>query len=346
MIPAKLLTIADCKEKKLPAEKDIRSAQRSIRTNPANKPAIARQDHAMRSFLTPQRIAALTSRLWPTTGVNLTVSFLDSTDLPTQKKIVEFANHWGLSGRGNVKFSLTSDKLADVRIITQTNDGYWSYVGQDIREVDQSSPTMTLSGFNVKYTDDSEFYRVVEHEFGHTLGFVHEHERPAIIELLNPIGVYKWAEETQGWDKQTVNEQILTPLNESLLSATAADVKSVMEYDFPGTWNGVNVTKSGQSIVSAEKIDSYDEHLIAKLYPQQVIPPVPPVPPPPPKPVNPWDVTWKACMDVTNKLMRAPYNYSSLKAMLKSTALLGFMYNEALRGTSEEQIVKDVLQRI
>jgi len=51
-------------------------------------------------------------------------------------------------------------------------------------------------------------------------------------------------------------------------------------------------------------------------------------------------------MDVTNKLMRAPYNYSSLKAMLKSTALLGFMYNEAIKGVSEEQIVKDVLQRI
>lgn len=350
----KLLTIADCKTKILPQDKDIESAMRSIRGNPANKPAI-RTDlrKTVRGLLTPAHIAAMTSRLWPTTGVNLTVSFpFDSTDRATQQKIVEFANHWGTQGRGNVKFSLTSDKAANVRIITQTNDGYWSYIGRDIEQVPTNEPTMTLSEMSVRSTPDSEFYRVVEHEFGHTLGFMHEHERPSVISLFNPAGVYKWAEETQGWDKQTVDEQILTPLNEALLTATSADTKSVMEYDFPGTWNGVNVTKNGQPIISADQIDSYDAQLVANLYPQPVKP-LPPVSPPPisppvsPPPVkNPWQVAMAAYHDVIQKLMIAPYNWPYWRAISKATQFLGFMYNEANRNISELQIVRDVLSRI
>ena len=70
-------------------------------------------------------------------------------------------------------------------------------------------------------TPDSEFYRVVRHEAGHTLGFPHEHMRKAIVERLDREKVIADYMRSQGWTRQEVIDQVLTPLEESSLLGTA-----------------------------------------------------------------------------------------------------------------------------
>ena len=70
-----------------------------------------------------------------------------------------------------------AESRAQVRIARTREDGYWSYLGTDILSIDASQQTMNLDSFSMN-TPDSEFYRVVRHETGHTLGFPHEHTQP------------------------------------------------------------------------------------------------------------------------------------------------------------------------
>ena len=60
------------------------------------------------------------------------------------------------------------------RRISRGSEGYWSYLGTDIRLIPRNRPTMNLQGFTMN-TSESEYKRVVRHETGHTLGFPHEH---------------------------------------------------------------------------------------------------------------------------------------------------------------------------
>jgi hypothetical protein len=60
------------------------------------------------------------------------------------------------------------------RQISRGSEGYWSYLGTDIRLIPWNRPTMNLQGFTMN-TSESEYKRVVRHETGHTLGFPHEH---------------------------------------------------------------------------------------------------------------------------------------------------------------------------
>ena len=92
---------------------------------------------------------------------------------------------------------------------------------------------MNLDSFTMN-TPDSEFHRVVRHETGHTLGFPHEHMRKAIIDRIDREKAIKEFMRTQGWSRQEVIEQVLTPFETSALKATAVtDENSIMCYDFP-----------------------------------------------------------------------------------------------------------------
>src|SRR5678815_5822424 len=127
------------------------------------------------STLQPQHLAVMRGKMWPSNGVELTVSFpFDSTPQNVQEKIVSVANHW--NKYCNIKFRLTTDPKAQIRI-ARVNDGYWSYVGTDILHIPFNQPTMNLQGFTIN-TPDSEYLRVVIHEFGHCgIGAPHEHMR-------------------------------------------------------------------------------------------------------------------------------------------------------------------------
>jgi len=238
----------------------VSAAAIAHKVNPANRPQAEMLARVLPNFKpTPQHIAAMTTKYWQSGSVNLSVTFLDISDEALRAKILEHMNAWNQSS--NVTFTET-DSEGQVRIATLAGDGYWSYVGTDILSIDADKPTMNLDSFSLD-TPDSEYARVVRHETGHTMGFVHEHVRRELVDLIDPDKAYAYFLETQGWDKAMVDQQVLTPIEESSLTGTdPADPDSIMCYQFPGT-----ITKDGNPIVGGLDIDATDFEFAAKLYP-------------------------------------------------------------------------------
>lgn len=259
--------------KYLPAHQEIAAAATAVAENPANRPAVnmlARQG----VVLPPEHLALLTSRYWGSGGVKLTVGFLEPIQDDLANRIVSHMNAW--NQYANVRFtrSATSPQVR----ITRSGDGYWSYLGTDIQHIPANQPTMCLEAFTMQ-TPESEYHRVVRHETGHTLGFPHEHLRAQIINRLDPEKTIAYFMQTQGWSRQMVIDQVLTPLDESQLKETsAADEQSIMTYQLPGI-----ITKDGQPIVGGTDIDANDQQFVATIYPKPSAPPPPPPPGPPKK---------------------------------------------------------------
>lgn len=251
----------------LPSQHRNDAAKTAIEINPANAPR-RRDLHSMANTLgvsVPQMIAAITSKYWGAGGVKLGVSFMEPTTPTLQNLIISHMNAW--NQWANVTFAPSSS--GEVRI-SRGSGGYWSYLGTDILHIPASEPTMNLEGF-VLNTPVSEYKRVVRHETGHTLGFPHEHMRKEIIAQLDSNKTIAYFEADQGWSKQEVLDQVLTPLDDSTLMETPADVLSIMCYQLPGS-----ITISGKPIPGGIDIDPTDGAFAAKLYPKASAPPVNP----------------------------------------------------------------------
>lgn len=258
-----------CVPKYLPTKQQRQEAALlAIQYNPVNRPAI---------FVPKDRLAVLTSKYWQPAGHMFTVGFpFDQTPADVQKKIVEYLNKW--SATANVSFVLSSVD-PEVRIARE-DDGYWSYLGVDILSIPRNQPTMNLQGFTMR-TPEAEWNRVVPHEAGHTLGFPHEHMRKQIVDRLDANKTIAWGRRELGWDRNTVIQQILTPVSESSIMGTPnADEDSIMCYQLPGS-----ITKDGRPIRGGAKITDADAQFISTIYPSVIGPP-----PPPPPPGGKWSV--------------------------------------------------------
>ncbi len=228
----------------------VEAARIAISIEPRNK---------YRGVGSPEKLALVTDRKWHSKGVRLTVGFLDSPPQDLQTRILLHMNAWAKTA--NVSFTPSSNS-PQVRI-TRDPTGYWSYLGTDILSIPSGQATMNLQDFTMN-TPESEFHRVVRHETGHTLGFPHEHMRKQLVSLLNRSKTITYFMSTQGWSRQEVIDQVLTPLDDKKLTETPlADQNSIMCYQIPGS-----LTKSGQPILGGVDIDDSDYAFAAKIYPK------------------------------------------------------------------------------
>jgi Astacin (Peptidase family M12A) len=256
-------TILTCTPKSLPKTQILPAAQTAVGINPLNRPHVHRLA-AMMGMAPPDkmRIAVVTSKYWGAGGVRLTVGFLDTNEAALRNRILQHMNAW--SERINANFVLTNGADdADVRIARVAGDGYWSYVGTDIRHIARGKPTMNLDSFTMS-TSESEYHRVVRHETGHTLGCPHEHMRRALVNKIDPDKAITYFGQTQGWTADEVRAQVLTPLEDAKLRGTSfADEHSIMCYQIPGV-----ITKDGKPIIGGTDIDASDFDFMAGVYPK------------------------------------------------------------------------------
>jgi hypothetical protein len=249
-----------CTPKLLPKKLAIAAARTAVAENPVNAPLLHGPARAaLRGVpLEPQHIALLTSKYWGPQQRQLTVSFMDQTPADLRDRILSHMNAW--SQRCGISFAFTQG-AGDVRI-SRGGGGYWSYLGTDVKHIPQGRQTMNLQAFTMQ-TPESEYKRVVRHETGHTLGFPHEHMRREIVQRIDPQKAIAYFGRTQGWDAQTVREQVLTPLDEASLMATPADETSCMAYQLPGS-----ICKDGRPVVGGLDINESDCAFAERVYPK------------------------------------------------------------------------------
>jgi hypothetical protein len=252
-----------CGLKALPKSKLVAAAQKAVEINPANHPAThlwaMSGVGAAASTLPPEAIAVLTTKYWGTGGVHLTVGFMEPIEPALKDKILSHMNAW--SQYANVTISpAPADQTPQVRV-TRNGGGYASYLGTDILNIDPSQPTMWLQDFSPD-TPDSEFFRVVRHETGHTLGFPHEHMRQEIVNRIDREKAIALFMRTQGWSRDEVIAQVLTPIDQSALNAAPIDPSSIMCYALPGS-----IMTDGQPVPGGTDIDAEDGQFAGMIYP-------------------------------------------------------------------------------
>ena len=254
-----------CLPRFLPRSEWPRAATNAIEQNPDNRPPGFDEDDVPQGN-EGERLAVDVTRYWGQGGVHLTVGFIDTPDSELCDRILSHLNAWG--EQSNVRF-VASASEPQVRIARWTaqdspgDDGYWSNLGTDVLLIDPDRPTMNLEAFTMD-TRDSEFHRVVRHEAGHTLGFPHEHMRQAIVQRLDRENVIRSFMASQGWTRQEVIDQVLTPLEEaSILGTPTAEEDSIMCYDIPG-----ELTLNGEAVQGGTDITPSDHAFAAQLYPK------------------------------------------------------------------------------
>ena len=251
-----------CTPKRLPKNKWIPAAKKASEINPLNHPPIHRLTRVMPSFAPDKMsISVLTTKYWKTDGVQLTVGFMDDPPKNLQKRILSHLNAW--NEKAKVRFVATDDSHPQVRIARTPGDGHWSYLGTDVLLIPKNEPTMNLDSFT-NQTLDSEFFRVVRHEAGHTLGCPHEHMRRALVNKIDEQKAIAFYGATQGWTPQEVRQQVLTPIEESSLWGTLhTDPYSIMCYQIPG-----HLTTDGKPILGGADINQQDHDFLGLVYPK------------------------------------------------------------------------------
>jgi len=181
-------------------------------------------------------------KLWPL-GATLRVAFLDG-DAQQHEIVRRYAPTW--SKYANIKLDFVNNQNPDIRITFDPNDGSWSYIGLDCKTIPRGMPTMNLG-----WQDEG----VVLHEFGHTLGMIHEHQ--------NPTGGIKWNKEAvyrdlsgppNNWDKATIDNNMFAVYARDQVNSTRVDKLSIMLYAIPKEWtlDGFN-SKPNEALSTTDK---------------------------------------------------------------------------------------------
>jgi hypothetical protein len=255
-----------------------------------------------RGALRPQFLLNASKR-WKV-GKTLTVAFRGG-DKALHEKIANTANVW--TQFANLKLDFGRDPntgefrkwtpqdaqfAADIRI-SFNQQGYYSMVGTD-----SNNPTLTRPGeesMNYEAFDGglpSDWETVVRHEFGHALGFEHEHQHPSgicdfrfdddpgYVPTQDPFE--QFIPDQQGrrpglytvlggapnhWSRETVNFNLQRLKPSSAFLTSAFDAKSIMKYQFDSWMFVAGAQSPCFTPEENETLSKLDQEGAARLYP-------------------------------------------------------------------------------
>jgi hypothetical protein len=250
-------TIRMCIERVLEGDQIREAARRAVEELEDNTPILPMGPDGTPE---PLEIAIETEKMWRL-GRVLKVRFLDG-EAAVQAKVEQIAHLW--SQYANIKFAFGDDPDAEIRISFRAR-GSWSFVGTEALGItDKTQPTMNL-GWLRSNSPDEEYHRVVLHEFGHTLGLIHEHNNPAGGIPWDKPAVYRYYQgPPNNWDKDKVDQNLFKKYEVSQTQFTDFDPKSIMIYAFP------NELTIGDFVIDWNtKLSEIDKTFIRQRYPYE-----------------------------------------------------------------------------
>lgn len=248
-----------CVDRTIDPDDIVRSAELAVIELPANAPFWPHVDDAI---FTPERMALITNKMWAP-GRTLSVAFLDGTSSQINT-VAKRASVW--MDYANLTLQFGASPAASELRVSFRQQGAWSYIGTDALSIPANQPTINF-GFLQEGT--------VEHEFGHALGCIHEHQQPSSEIPWNKAAVYAYyGGPPNNWNKATIDQNIFGRYAKEGTQFTKWDKGSIMEYPIdPGL-----ITDQSFAVGWNTGLSATDKAYIAQMYPK----PKPPDPPPPP----------------------------------------------------------------
>ncbi len=186
------------------------------------------------------------------------VYFMDVKDESVISRTIEVANEW--SKYADIKFKKSeSIYRSDIRVSFREKKGYQPVVGNKAK-LARLSGRSTLFLQDLDKKSESEFKRVILHEFGHALGLRHELRSPDAKILWDKPKVYKYFEEVYGWNTTKVDSNVLAKVNTDKYSKF--DKNSIMIYAIPDS-----LTKDKTGFHWPKKLSRLDKTTIGDYYP-------------------------------------------------------------------------------
>lgn len=212
-----------------------------------------------------QGLTGETAKMW-SPGDVITVGFTTGEASSfVINKVMEIAKEWETIA--NIKFVFVNLSQAKVRVGFADDGTSWSWVGREVLTNPFNVKTVNFGWFN-DATSETEFRRVILHEFGHVLGFVHEHQSPTAGISWDKEKLYAFfAQEPDPWDRATVDRNVLQKYSQSSTNFSAYDPLSIMHYFFPA-----DLTTDGTSFTSNSNFSPTDKQFSRTVYP---FPPTP-----------------------------------------------------------------------
>lgn len=205
----------------------------------------------------------------------LTVSFKGGTSA-LHKQIAETVEIW--SKYANIQFDYepqsssgsyrtwVPDDTSSIRVGFE-DPGYWSYVGTDSLDPEICKPgeiTLNLEKFDVSLPRN--WQATVLHEFGHALGFHHEHQSPVSKCDFDWDTLYAYlAGPPNFWAKEQVDFN-LRQMPAGGLTYSPYDKNSIMHYVFP-EWMFLSGANSPCYVKENLGLSEADKEMAGEAYP-------------------------------------------------------------------------------
>ncbi|MDI1265755.1 MAG: M12 family metallopeptidase [bacterium] len=219
----------------------------------------------------PSLEAVVQTTLKWTSGL-VTVCFFDGIK-EARDHVADVAARWTASTSLKFDFGPQGNRRtcnatapSDIRV-SFVGSGYWSYVGTQSRLIDPNKQTLNLQGMDrASFTEKDD--GVILHEFGHAVGFEHEHQSP--VGGCNSQFNWNYLYTALGWSKAEVDRnmrQLDVSSTANGLLTTAFDRKSIMLYSLsPAAF--LNAASASCYIAEANNtLSAVDSQAMKTVYP-------------------------------------------------------------------------------
>jgi hypothetical protein len=198
-------------------------------------------------------------------GQTLRVKFLNEEE-ELHERVMNAASAW--EDYANIKFEkVEPDEDAEIRV--KFHDGKNdSKIGTDSLTFPEDEPTVSFNSLHVNSSDE-DVNMYVLHEFGHSLGFIHEHLHPTQKIDWKRKAAVKYYNNNYGYTEEDCKNNLFREYMPSSLVYSEFDPDSIMMYPIPA-----EITNDSISYNMNSELSETDKKMAQIFYPDSFPEPI------------------------------------------------------------------------